>query len=71
MNEDLKHMEEHNQKSLEEMVENFNEIFIFLSDGRMIAISKDNDFEFKDSKFFIHDKDIEVDMTDIEYIEVS
>lgn len=68
---DLKKMEEHNQKSLEEMVNTFREVFVYLKDGRVIAVSKNNEFEFKDSKFHIYDKDIEVGMFDIEFIEIA
>ena len=68
---DLKIMEEHNQKSLEELVNTFNEVFVYLIDGRVIAVNKNHEFEFKDSKFHIYDKDIEVSMFDIEFIEVA
>ena len=68
---DLRKIEEHNQKSLEEMVNAFREVFVYLSDGRVITVSKNHKFEFKDSKFHIYDKDIEVDIVDIELIEFS
>lgn len=69
--DDLKRVAEHNQKSLEELVENFIDVCIYLNDGRTILISKENNFEFKDSKFYIYDKDIEINITDILMIEFS
>ena len=69
--EDLKIMEEHNQKSLEELVNSFNEVFVYLKDGRVIAVNKNNEFEFKDGRFHIYDKDIEVSIDDIEFIEIA
>lgn len=64
-------IEEHNQKSVEELVEKFDYVYIYFSDGRSIRVTKDNDFEFKDGKFRIYDKDIEVNITDIELIEFT
>ena len=64
-------IEEHNQKSVEELVDNFAYVYVYLVDGRSIRVSKENKFEFKDNKFFIYDKDIEVDIVDIELIEFS
>ena len=69
--DDLRMIEEHNQKSVEELVDNFAYVYVYLADGRSIRISKENKFEFKNNKFFIHDKDIEVDIVDIELIEFS
>ena len=69
--DDLKMIEEHNQKSVEELVENFDYVYIYFADGRSIRITKENDFEFKDGKFRILDKDIEVNITDIELIEFT
>ena len=69
--DDLKRVAEHNQKSLEELVENFIDVCIYLNDGRTILISKENRFEFKDSKFYVYDKDIEINITDILMIEFS
>lgn len=69
--DDLRMIEEHNQKSVEELVENFYYVYVYLDDGRSYSITKDNSFEFKDGKFFIYDKDIEVDVVDIELIEFS
>jgi hypothetical protein len=37
---DLRHVAEHNQKSIEELVKNFSELCIYLNDGRTILISK-------------------------------
>ena len=68
---DLRMIEEHNQKSVEELVENFSYVYIYLMDGRSYTITKENHFEFKDGKFHIYDKDIEVDIVDIEFIEFS
>lgn len=70
-NDDLRHVAEHNQKSLEELVENFLEVCIYLNNGRTILISKKNDFEFKESKFYVYDRDIEIDILDILMIEFS
>ena len=69
--EDMRMIEEHNQKSVEELVEKFSYVYVYLSDGRSYSISKENSFEFKDGKFFIYDKDVEVDIVDIELIEFS
>lgn len=71
MDDDIGIIEEHNQKSLEELVENFSEVFVYLVDGRSIAISKDNDFKFTEGKFIVEDKNIEVNITDIGIIEFS
>lgn len=67
----MKRVAEHNQKSLEELVENFSEVCICLTDGRTILISKDNNFEFNYSKFYVHDRNIEIDILDILMIEFS
>ena len=69
--EDMRMIEEHNQKSVEELVEKFSYVYVYLSDGRSYSISKENRFEFKDGKFHIYDKDLEVDIVDIELIEFS
>lgn len=69
--EDMRMIEEHNQKSVEELVEKFSYVYVYLSDGRSYSISKENSFEFKDGKFFIYDKDVEVNIVDIELIEFS
>ena len=69
--EDMRMIEEHNQKSVEELVENFSYVYVYLADGRSYSISKENRFEFKDGKFHIYDKDLEVDIVDIELIEFS
>lgn len=69
--EDMRMIEEHNQKSVEELVEKFSYVYVYLSDGRSYSISKENSFEFKNGKFFIYDKDVEVDIVDIELIEFS
>ena len=71
MCDDMKIIEEHNQKSLEELVENFSEVFVYFLDGKSIAISKDNDFKFINGKFIVEDKNIEVNITDIDIIEFS
>jgi len=69
--DDLRMIEEHNQKSLEELVENFAHVYVYLTDGRSYSVSQDNKFEFKDGKFHIFDKDVEVNITDIDLIEFS
>ncbi|WP_296856234.1 hypothetical protein [Methanobrevibacter sp.] len=69
--DDLRMIEEHNQKSVEELVENFAYVYVYLADGRSYTITKENSFEFKDGKFHIYDKDIEVDIVDIELIEFA
>ena len=69
--DDLRMIEEHNQKSLEELVENFSHVYIYLVDGRSYSISRENSFEFKDGKFHIFDKNVEVDIVDIDLIEFS
>ena len=67
--DDLRMIEEHNQKAVEELVENFSYFYIYLADGRSYTLTKENKFEFRDGKFFIYDKDVEVDIVDIELIE--
>ena len=67
----MRMIEEHNQKSVEELVEKFSYVYVYMSDGRSYSISKENSFEFKDGKFFIYDKDVEVNIVDIELIEFS
>ena len=67
----MRMIEEHNQKSVEELVEKFSYVYVYLADGRSYSITKENSFEFKDGKFFIYDKDVEVDIVDIELIEFS
>ena len=67
----MRMIEEHNQKSVEELVEKFSYVYVYMSDGRSYSISKENSFEFKDGKFFIYDKDVEVDIVNIELIEFS
>ena len=69
--DDLRMIEEHNQKSLEELVENFSHVYIYLVDGRSYSISRENSFEFKDGKFHIFDKNVEVNIVDIDLIEFS
>ena len=69
--DDLRMIEEHNQKSVEELVENFAYVYVYFADGRSYTITKENSFEFKDGKFHIYDKDIKVDIVDIELIEFS
>ena len=69
--EDMRMIEEHNQKSVEELVEKFSYVYVYLADGRSYSITKENSFEFKNGKFFIYDKDVEVDIVDIELIEFS
>lgn len=67
----MRMIEEHNQKSVEELVEKFSYVYVYLADGRSYSITKENSFEFKNGKFFIYDKDVEVDIVDIELIEFS
>ena len=69
--EDMRMIEEHNQKSVEELVEKFSYVYVYLADGRSYSITNENRFEFKDGKFHIYDKDLEVDIVDIELIEFS
>ena len=69
--DDLRMIEEHNQKSLEELVENFSQVYIYLVDGRSYYISRENSFEFKDGKFHIYDKNVKVNITDIDLIEFT
>ena len=69
--DDLRMIEEHNQKSVEELVENFAYVYVYLVDGRSYLITKENHFKFKDGKFMIYDKNLEVNITDIELIEFS
>ncbi len=64
-------IEEHNQKSVEELVENFSYVYIYLVDGRCYTLTKENKFEFKDGKFRIFDKKLEVNITDIDLIEFT
>ena len=69
--DDLRMIEEHNQKSVEELVENFSYVYIYLVDGRSYTLTKNNKFEFKDGKFHIYDKNVEVNITDIDLIEFT
>ena len=69
--EDLRMIEEHNQKAVEELVENFSYVYVYFVDGRSFTLTKESKFEFKDGKFHIYDKDIEVDIEDIELIEFA
>ena len=69
--DDLRMIEEHNQKSVEELVENFAYVYVYFADERSYTITKENNFEFKNGKFHIYDKDIEVDIVDIELIEFA
>lgn len=69
--DDLRMIEEHNQKSVEELVENFSYVYIYLVDGRSYTLTKENKFEFKDGKFHIYDKNLEVNITDIDLIEFT
>lgn len=69
--EDLRMIEHHNQKSLEELIENFDYVYVYFTDGRSIRVSKENHFEFRDNKFFVYDKDIVVNIVDIDLIEFS
>ena len=69
--DDLRMIEEHNQKAVEELVENFSYVYVYFVDGRSFTLTKESKFEFKNGKFHIHDKDIEVDILDIELIEFA
>ena len=69
--EDLRMIEEHNQKAVEELVENFSYVYVYFVDGRSFTLTKESKFEFKDGKFHIYNKDIEVDIVDIELIEFA
>ena len=64
-------IEEHNQKAVEELVENFSYVYVYFVDGRSFTLTKESKFEFKDGKFHIYDKDIEVDIVDIGLIEFA
>ena len=69
--DDLRMIEEHNQKAVEELVENFAYVYIYFVDGRSYTLTKESKFEFKDGKFRIFDKNVEVNITDIDLIEFS
>ncbi|WP_407414250.1 hypothetical protein [Methanobrevibacter sp.] len=69
--DDLRMIEEHNQKAVEELVENFSYVYVYFVDGRSFTLTKESKFEFKNGKFHIYDKDIEVDILDIELIEFA
>ena len=69
--DDLRMIEEHNQKVVEELVENFSYVYVYFVDGRSFTLTKESKFEFKNGKFHIYDKDIEVDILDIELIEFA
>ncbi len=69
--DDLRMIEEHNQKSVEELVENFSYVYVYLVDGRSYTLTKENKFEFKDGKFRILDKNLEVNIVDIGLIEFT
>ena len=64
-------IEEHNQKSVEELVVNFSYVYVYLADGRSYTITRDSNFQFKDGKFHIYDKNVEVNITDIDLIEFT
>lgn len=69
--EDLRRIEEHNQKSVEELVENFSEVHVYFIDGKSVSLSKESRFIFEKGKFKVFDKNIEVDIMDIDLIEFS
>ena len=69
--DDLRMIEEHNQKVVEELVENFSYVYVYFVDGRSFTLTKESKFEFKNGKFHIYDKDIEVDILEIELIEFA
>ena len=69
--DDLRMIEEHNQKAVEELVENFSYVYVYFVDGRSFTLTKESKFEFKDGKFRIFDKNVEVNITDIGLIEFS
>ena len=69
--DDLRMIEEHNQKVVEELVENFSYVYIYFVDGRSFTLTKESKFEFKDGKFRIFNKNVEVNITDIDLIEFS
>ena len=69
--DDLRMIEEHNQKSVEELVDNFAYVYINLVDGRSFLLKKEHCFEFKNGKFMIYDKNLEVNIVDIHSIEFS
>ena len=64
-------IEEHNQKAVEELVENFSYVYVYFVDGRSYTLTKESKFEFNDGKFRIFDKNVEVNITDIGLIEFS
>ena len=64
-------IEEHKQKAVVELVENFSYVYVYFVDGRSFTLTKESKFEFKNGKFHIYDKDIEVDILDIELIEFA
>ena len=67
--EDLRKIEEHNQKSVEELVENFSEVHIYFVNGTSVGLNKDSEFKFENGKFKVFNKNLEVDIVDIDFIE--
>ncbi len=67
--EDLKMIEEHNQKSVEELVENFSEVHVYFVDGTSVFLNKDSHFKFENGKFKVFNKNIEFNIVDINFIE--
>ncbi|MBO7732328.1 MAG: hypothetical protein J6S67_07240 [Methanobrevibacter sp.] len=49
-------IEEHNQKAVEELVENFSYVYVYFVDGRSFTLTKESKFEFKNGKFHIYDR---------------
>lgn len=69
--EDLKMIEEHNQKSVEELVENFSRVDVYFIDGTSVGLNKNSEFKFENGKFKVFNKNIERDILDIDLIEFS
>ena len=49
--DDLRMIEEHNQRLVEELVKNYDYVYVYLVDGRSYSLTKENSFAFKVGKF--------------------
>lgn len=68
---DLRMIEEYNQKSVEELVENFSEVHVYFVDGTSVCLNKNSKFKFENGKFKVFNKNLERDILDIDLIEFS
>ena len=66
---DLRMIEEHNQNSVEELVENFSEVHVYFVDGTSVGLNKNSKFKFENGKFKVFNKNLERDILDIGLIE--